>query len=202
MDSKFFRIPTQPNYYDVNSLTSAQAERVAYKTVVSERNTFPTQDSRFPGYAAPMADGRLVTDYRPHCNENIPAGKQYGTKEWIQKNTDEIIDISRKRQATMSGAIYGDDPTVVPPPVAIVQCEPGECTVMPTGAPDGIGTERVYDRAPPLFGTFEFPKMKPQAPHVDLTKRFEGGRNSPRGRYFKDMGEMPVAYTQTLPRFQ
>ncbi len=89
MDSQFFRIPTQPNYYF--GISPYEAERTAYKTAVSQRNTFPTPDSRFPGYAAPMDDGRLVTDYRPHCNENVPAGVQFPVKEWVTKNRKSLL---------------------------------------------------------------------------------------------------------------
>lgn len=199
MDSQFFRIPTQPNPYKYNMLPSYQAQKVATNTIVSVRTTAPTQDSRFPGWAAPMADGRLVTDYRPHCNENIPAGSQFATKEWVQKNTDEIIDISRKRQATMVGAIYGLDPTVVPPAEAIQQCDPMGCDIVTTGLSEGIGLERPYDKAPELFGTFSYPIMKnPYAPKVGLNTRFENGRNSPRGRNFKPMGNLPLAETEKL----
>ena len=193
MDSKFFRVPTKPNYYE--SLTDAQSECIGTKTLVSTRNTVPTPDARFPGWAAPMADGRLVTDYRPHCNEDVPAGAQYAVKEWIQLNTEKIIDVSRARQAKMSGAVYGNDPTVVPPPVAIIQCEPTECFMAYTGAPDGIGVERIYDKAPPLFGTFEFPRERAPPAHTAVTTRFQGGRNSPRGRYFKDMGTADIGVT-------
>lgn len=196
MDPQFFRYATQPNYY--SGLTPNEARRAAYKTAVSPRNTFPTPDSRFPGYAAPMADGRLVTDYRPHCNEAVPPGQQYAVKEWIQTNTTDIIRLSRERQATMAGAQYGDDPTVVPPPSDIVQCQPTECTMVPTGLADGIGTERVYDRAPPLFGTFSVARQRPPHANVALTTVFEGGRNSPRGRYFKPMGNKPLAATEYL----
>jgi hypothetical protein len=193
MDSKFFRVPTKPNYYE--SLTDAQAESIGTRTVVSQRNTVPTPDSRFPGWAGPMADGRLVTDYRPHCNENVPAGAQYAVKEWIQQSTDKIIDVSRQRQAKMTGAVYGTDPTVVPPPVAIVQCKPTECFMAYTGAPDGIGVERSYDTSPPLFGTFVFPREKAPRANIGVTQYFEGGRNSPRGRYFKDMGTADIGHT-------
>lgn len=196
MDSQFFRVPTQPNYY--TGLTPNEARRAAYKTAVSPRNTFPAPDSRFPGYAAPMADGRLVTDYRPHCNEAVPPAQQFAVKEWIQTNTTDIIRLSRERQATMAGAQFGDDPTVVPPPSQIVQCKPTECTMLSTGAPEGIGLERVYDRAPQLFGTFELPRQRPPPANVRLTTTFEGGRNSPRGRYFAPMGNKPIAATEYL----
>lgn len=199
MDSHFFRVPTKPNPYKYNMLSSSQAEKVATTTIVSARNTAPSQDNRFPGWAAPMADGRLVTDYRPHCNENIPAGSQYATKEWVQKNTDEIIALSRKRQAEMTGAIYGLDPSVVPPPENIQKCDPMGCDIMPTSAPDGIGLERVYDKAPALFGTFSYPVQKdPYPPKIGLNKVFEQGRNSPRGREFRPMGTLPLASTEKL----
>ncbi len=196
MDSQFFRVPTQPNYY--SGIPSSQAERIASKTIVSTRNTQPTMDSRFPGWAAPMADGRLATDYRPHCNQNIPAGDQFATKEWIQSNTDDIIAISRARYAMTTGAIYGLDSTVVPPPTSLVKCEKTECTFMPTGDVDGIGTERVYDKAPELFGTFMLPRMKAPAPHIGLNPKFEGGRNSWRGREFDAMGNKPLGQTTKL----
>lgn len=199
MDSRFFRIPTQPNPYKYSMLSSTQAGEVATRTIVSARNTAPSQDNRFPGWAAPMADGRLVTDYRPHCNENIPAGSQFATKEWVQKNTDDIIAVSRRRQATMTGAIYGMDPYVVPPPETIQQCNPMGCDIMSTGLPDGIGLERPYDKAPELFGTFQYPPQKdPYEPKIALNHVFEGGRNSPRGRTFKPMGNMPLAETEKL----
>jgi len=196
MDSQFFRIPTNPNYYF--GISSYEAERNAYKTAVSQRNTFPTQDSRFPGYSAPMEDGRLVTDYRPHCNENVPAGVQFPVKEWITKNAEQIMDLSRMRQARLAGAQFGDDPSVVPPPESIVKCDKVECAFFPTEARNGIGTERVYDKAPELFGTFELPRQRPPKANVALNRVFENGRNSPRGRFFAPMGSKPVGQTEHL----
>lgn len=196
MDSSFFRVTTNPDYY--TGLSPYQAAKTAEKTAVSPRITVPSPDSRFPGWAAPMEDGRLITDYRPHCNENIPAGSQFPVKEWIQQNTDAIIATSRLRQTQMAGAQYGLDKTVVPPPVAVVKCEPTECAMFPTDAVNGIGTERVYDKAPELFGTFEFPRERAPRPHVGLNQRFEGGRNSPRGRSFVPMGNKPVGATEYL----
>lgn len=196
MDSQFFRIATQPNYY--HGLSSYQAETLANQTTVSRRNTQPSMDSRFPGWAAPMADGRLVTDYRPHCDQNIPAGKQFATKEWIQANTDDVIAISRARYAQSTGAIYGFDTTVVPPPENLVTCSKVECVTMPTGERDGIGTERVYDRAPDLFGTYQVTKMKAPKAHVGVNQHFEGGRNSRRGTEFTPLGNKPVGGTTTL----
>jgi hypothetical protein len=196
MDSQFFRVASQPNYY--HGLSTYEAERVANKTTLSTRNTQPSMDSRFPGWAAPMADGRLVTDYRPHCNQNIPAGKQFATKEWIQTNTDDVIAISRARYAQATGAIYGFDQTVEAPPESLVKCDKVECVFMPSGKYNGIGTERVYDKAPDLFGSYTFPKMKAPAPHIGLNRKFEGGRNSWRGREFDPMGNKPLGETTHL----
>lgn len=199
MDSHFFRIPTQPNPYKYRTISSSQAEQIATRTIVSARNTAPTKDSRFPGWAAPMADGRLITDYRPHCNENVPAGSQYATKEWVQNNTEDIIEVSRRRQAVMTGAIYGLDPSVVPPPENMVQCDPVGCDMVETSLPEGIGLERPYDKAPELFGTFTYPVQKdPYKPKIALNTHFENGRNSPRGREFKPMGNLPLAKTEKL----
>lgn len=196
MDSQFFRVATQPNYY--HGLSSYEAERVAKKTTVSTRNTQPTMDSRFPGWAAPMEDGRLVTDYRPHCNQNIPAGKQFATKEWIQTNAEDVIAVSRARYAQVTGAMYGYDMTVEAPPESLVKCDKVSCEFMPSGKYNGIGTERVYDRAPELFGTYQLPKLKAPKSHVGLNPRFEGGRNSWRGREFDPMGNKPLGETTKL----
>lgn len=196
MDSQFFRVAQEPNYY--HGLSSYEAERIANKTTLSTRNTQPTMDSRFPGWAAPMADARLVTDYRPHCNQNIPAGKQFATKEWIQANTDDVIQISRARYAQTTGGYYAFDSTVEAPPESLVKCDKISCEFMPSGKYNGIGTERVYDKSPDLFGTYTFPKIKAPAPHLELNKKFEGGRNSWRGREFDFMGNKPLGQTTKL----
>lgn len=196
MDSQFFRVATHPNYY--HGLSSHQAEKMANRTTVSTRNTQPSTDSRFPGWAAPMEDGRLVTDYRPHCNQNIPAGQQFATKEWIQTNSEDLIAISRSRYAQATGAIYSYDMTVEAPPESLVKCDKVGCDFMPSGKYNGIGTERVYDRAPELFGTYTPTKMKAPKPHIALNPRFEGGRNSWRGREFDAMGNKPLGETTKL----
>lgn len=190
MDSRFFRKVTDPNFYE-NTPGNWNTKGTAYKTVVSERNTFPTPDPRFPGYAGIMEDGRLITDYRPHCNKNVPVGSQYAVKEWMQKNTPSIISVSRTRQATAAGAIYGTDRTVVPPPVGIVRCTPMDCGYS-DGSPHGIGIER-EDKAPEIFGTFEFTGGSTRAPsRTQLTTTFEAGRNTPRGRQFQGLGNGPA----------
>ena len=72
-DSRFFRVRTDPDYY--KGVNEFESRSTAYRTVLAEKNTVATPDSRFPGWAAPMSDGRLITDYRSHCAANIPAGK-------------------------------------------------------------------------------------------------------------------------------
>jgi hypothetical protein len=193
MDSRFFRRTTDPNFYE-NVPQGYDAKRTAYKTVVSARNTLPSPDPRFPGYAAIMEDGRLVTDYRPHCNQNIPAGSQYGVKEWMVKNTTSIIDVSRSRQAQVTGAIYKDDPTVVPDPLGTVKCTKTECGYTVYNE-SGIGIER-NDPAPELFGTFTvMGRIHPPHSKTALTTNYQVGRNTVRGRVFQPLGN-GLAYSQ------
>lgn len=193
MDSRFFRRTTDPNFYE-NVPVGYDAKRTAYKTAVSNRNTLPSPDPRFPGYAGIMEDGRLVTDYRPHCNQNIPAGSQYGVKEWMVKNTPSIIDVSRTRQAQVTGAIYKDDPTVVPNPLATVKCTKTECEYRAYDEM-GIGIER-DDKAPELFGTFTvLGRIHPPPSKTSLTTTYEVGRNTVRGRSFHPLGN-GSAYNQ------
>jgi hypothetical protein len=98
----------------------------------------------------------------------------------------------------MTGAIYGDDPSVVPPPVSLVKCDKMDCAFLPADTINGIGTERVYDKAPELFGTFELPRQRAPRANVGLNRHFENGRNSPRGRFFTPMGSKPVGQTEHL----
>ena len=95
MDAKLFRLPTKPNLYGGASPFDVEQQQ--------KHSQLPTQNSRFPGWAAPMADGRLVTEYQNHCSRNIPAGRQYPTKEWMTKNALELIRVGRERQAQKSG---------------------------------------------------------------------------------------------------
>jgi hypothetical protein len=130
-----------------------------------------------------MSDGRLVTNYQNHCSRNIPTGKQYATKAWMTKNASELIRLSRDRYAYLSGAIYGLDNTIVPPPALKVSCTAQDCVMRTTGEPGGIGTERTDTAAPELFGTWDPVEVGAFAPraNVRLTTKYEGGRNTPRG---------------------
>jgi hypothetical protein len=185
MDSKFFRKTTEPNYY-------AKTQHAEPRLQPTNRMSLPTQDARFPGYAARAEDGRLITDYRPRCSQNVPSPAQYATKEWMVHEADSIIDISRKRQATYTGAIYGTDYTVVPRAEMAVKCDPMGCEYSEEST-GGIGVERM-DKAPVLFGTFSYPTLSPPPlSKLALTTHFESGRNTLRGQYFKPLGNGPVA---------
>jgi len=176
MDSKLFRLPTSPNFY--SGIASADPFELREQ---QKRSQLPTSDTRFPGWAAPMSDGRLVTDYASHCSQNIPSRKQFATKEWMTKNAEEIIRVTRERLSQSTGSIYGLDNTVVPPPALIVSCATDDCTRTATDAPGGIGMERADSAAPDLFGTWEYSDVAPTVQRTPLTTVYEGGRNTPRG---------------------
>ena len=102
-----------------------------------------------------MADGRLVTDYRQACVTRAPPGLQFATKQWTVHNTDEIIRISRDRQVQNTGQALGTANTELPA-AEYQQCSVESCTFAPSGSRNGLGLERT-DKAPYLFGTFDFP---------------------------------------------
>jgi hypothetical protein len=178
MDAELFRLPTRPNFYAAAGTTNPFDVDGR-----GARSQVPAPDSRFPGYAARMEDARLVTDYRNHCSRNVPAGKQFATKEWMTKNALEIIHLSRRRQAEQSGAMFGVDPSVVPPPEAVVDCTKYACSWNQTYVPGGIGVERAREPVPGLFGTWDAAADTKDAPRpfLSLTTVYEGGRNTPRG---------------------
>jgi len=177
MDARLFRLPTNPNFY-ANAKT-ADPFNISQRQKYSEE---PTRDIRFPGWAAPMSDGRLVTSYKNHCSQNIPEDKQFATKDWMTRNAEELIRVSRERLAHQTGAIYGLDSSVVPPPANLVECTRSDCTRTPTMLAGGIGNERAPDNLPDLFGTWD-PRTMAKSPksNTGLTTQYEGGRNTPRG---------------------
>jgi hypothetical protein len=176
MDSKLFRLPTSPNFY--SGIASADPFELREQ---QKRSQLPTSDTRFPGWAAPMSDGRLVTEYASHCSQNIPSRQQFATKEWMTKNAEQIIRVTRERLSQVTGSFYGLDKTVVPPPALIVKCATDDCTRTATDAPGGIGTERADSAAPDLFGTWEYKQVASTAYKTPITTTYEGGRNTPRG---------------------
>jgi len=173
MDSNLFRLATGPNFVQ-------HARPVDIRTVARSQ-TIPAPDSRFPGWPAPMADARMVTNYQPHCQNNIPAGKQYPTVRWMQRNGESIIDANRTISAIQMGAEHGLDPTVVPPPSDIMRCTRSVCERSSTGNPGGIGLDR-RETVPELFGTYMVPLVpSDQVWDSKMTGVYEGGRNSLRG---------------------
>lgn len=197
MDSKLFVLPTEPDYYTYRQKPGVGKE-AAFADVFPEGQYYvgPAPDARFPGWAAPLEDSRLVTDWRPHCNRNIPAGKQFATHQWMQRNADDIINLSRKRQSQAAGANRGFDNTIVPPAENIVQCDPYQCGYYQTQEKNGIGTER-REPVPDLFGTFNTDVTQVTQPLPPITRDFEGGRNSLRGRGFSPLGTGPVGSINT-----
>jgi hypothetical protein len=146
-----------------------------------KKDTAPTPDARFAGWAAPMSDGRVGTDYRPKCEANMPTGTQFATRQFMQRNAEEIMNLSRKRQAQQTGAGLAFDSRTDVPAQSYVRCSPNECRIMPNVS-EGVGVERVEGSSPELFGTFAMSRaswMTPAAP--SLTHKYEGGRNTPRG---------------------
>ena len=176
MDSKLFRLPTSPNL--VESIRSARPVDVVEAARGQEQ---PAPDSRFPGWPAVVEDGRLVTDYRAQCMNNIPAGKQFPTKAFMQKNAESIIGMSRRISAKRMGANFRFDETVVPDLKEEVACTRSACTREVTGGEGSIGTGRRQEPVPELFGTYTVPYTTPPPAKVIYTTNYEGGRNSLRG---------------------
>ena len=175
MDAKMFRLPTAPNFYP-------GGVPVDIRTIAAGQEV-PAPDSRFPGWAAPMSDARLVTNYQPHCAANIPAGRQFPTKAFMQAKASEIIDYNRKVFAERMGANQPFDDSVEPPAALRAVCTKSGCTLEETGAAGGIGMERAGAECPELFGTFSVARSGAyaQVSRTSLTTRQEGGRNSVRG---------------------
>jgi hypothetical protein len=176
MDSKGFRLNDhaealfQPSWRRVKQETTRETEAT---------KTTPAPDSRYSAYAAPMEDGRLVTDYRQACVTRSPPGTQFAVKEWTIKNADEIIRISRLRQVQNTGQALGSAQTEVQPET-YQQCTTEKCNFY-KGSPDGLGLERI-EPTPNLFGTFTFsPDMNTRSKNkrnLQLTSFDEYGRNT------------------------
>lgn len=183
MNGEGFIRPTQPNYF-----SKAQPFGKEYNNYreqyVPPKTTQPVRNSRYPAYAGIAEDARLVTDYRPHCTQNTPAGSQFSTKQWMIHHADSLMQVSRKRQSEWTGASLPMSNTV-PPPADIVHSTPFISEIQPSGAPFGIGVERADAKAPALFGTFQIPPSRGEImnnkKHIGITSHYEGGRNSLRG---------------------
>ena len=183
LDQSGFSRDTRPNLYSNPPFGSEyRAAQKAY--VPPAKDVYPARDNRYPAYAGPMADGRLVTDYRPHCSKNIRPDEQYNTILWMVHHASEVMNESRRRQVEWSGASLAMANTV-PPPADIVHSNPFYSEVNSTNAPNGIGVERANAACPDLFGTFTYEptisELQNNRKNIQVTKFYEGGRNSPRG---------------------
>ena len=178
MDSDGFRKKQSPWYFATPDTFAVDVQ--ARKVTVPKKETTPTQDVRYPGWAAHMSDGRLVTDYRQQCEMNIPTGLQYATKMFLQKNASDIIKHSRSRQASQTGAGLCYNSIIDIPYARYVKCDEFECLVK-KGNPKGLGTRRV-EETPELFGTFAHSHPSPSVPAKPMiTTDYLGGRNTVRG---------------------
>jgi hypothetical protein len=180
MDINGFREAQSPFFF--TQPPTYLVETRAKQAALPKKNTLPTPDSRFPTWAAPMEDGRLATDYRARCEVNIPAGQQYASRQFMQKNADSLMRQSLQRQAESSGAGSRYDSSTEVPALAYVRCDTLNCGYIPND-PTGVGIER-REGCPELFGTFAQSRptlMKPTQP--PLTQIYEGGRNTPRGNF-------------------
>lgn len=183
MDINGFREPQSPWFFSQPPTTLVDV-RNSQRTPEKQTKSLPTQDNRYPGWAAPMNDGRLVTDYRSRCEVNVPAGSQFATRLFMQRNAESIMSQARKRQAINTGAGLSYDGTTEMPAAEYVKCTTSECKVRPAYAhsvAEGVGSVRV-EAVPALFGTFsaKSASILNPAKHT-LTQVQEGGRNSVRG---------------------
>jgi hypothetical protein len=189
MDAQQFVRPTNPSFMPI---INEHALRMAAERIEApEKKIVPLEDIRYPGYASPMSDGRLVTDYKSHCANNV-APPEYGNsiRSWLQHHADALIQTSRHRQAERAGAyFYGADTTV--PPKQGQRCNEFECTFSVSGYKNGVGLMR-DEQVPSLFGTFAKPNQNAPTKRVFLTDIYEGGRNSVRGRQFVPLGNKGI----------
>jgi hypothetical protein len=179
MDINGFREPQSPWFFS-QPPTMLVDIRNSERTPEKQTKSLPTQDNRYSGWAAPMDDGRIVTDYRSRCELNVPTGSQFATRLFMQRNAESIMSQSRKRQAINTGAGLAYDASSEMPPAEYVKCTTAECKVR-RAEQHGVGTVRA-ERVPELFGTFseKMPSLLSPAKH-SLTQVQEGGRNSIRG---------------------
>jgi hypothetical protein len=183
MDNPFTK-DTYPNLFEKSNIPNVYQYGIKASSLVPSKDSFPSRDARYPAYAAPMEDGRFMTDYRPQCSKNITTGQQFYTKKWMIHHGEELIEESRRRHMDGTGASLPMANTV-PPPATRVYSTPFSSDVLKTNLRNGIGVERVNGRAPDLFGTFSYDatirEMQSNRKNVQLTTQPEGGRNSIRG---------------------
>ncbi len=177
----------EPQDYEVPTLGSVMGARPFFEgdgAVSGVKQDFPktvpTPDNRYSDYAGPMDDGRIITDYRPSCVSRAPYGHQNATKEWLVKNADEVVHVSRQRQAETTGAIYGAR-YYGPKSESVQKCGAYGCTIKSVG--QGQGRERYNATAAPAeayHGSFDPVSLfhgSPGPKRIQLTRRSEGGVN-------------------------
>ena len=185
MDINGFREPQSPWFF-TQPPTMLVDIRNSERTPEKQTKSLPTQDNRYPGWAAHMNDGRLVTDYRSRCEVKVPTGSQFATRLFMQRNANSIISQSRKRQVANTGAGLSYDGATEMPAAEYVRCSTSECKFSAAfshsvGDPNGVGTVRV-EGVPALFGTFSEKSASILNPAKPLfTQVQEGGRNTVRG---------------------
>ena len=189
MDAQHFVRPTKPSFMPI--INEHALKMAGERIEAPEKKIVPLEDIRYPGYASPMSDGRLVTDYKSHCANNV-APPEFGNsiRSWLQHHADALIQTSRHRQAERAGAYFYNADTTIPPKQG-QRCNEFECTFSVSGYKNGVGLMR-DERVPSLFGTFARPNQNPPTKRVFLTDVYEGGRNSVRGRQFVPLGNKGV----------
>jgi hypothetical protein len=176
MDSKNFRKQSNPNFY-----SSYKNVHPSVKEFVLPNNVAP--DNRYAEWAAMMDDGRLTTNYKNHCSQNIPTCEQYPTKRFMQNNAENIILQSRMNQMPFTRSL---DISVIPPPTKVLDCSKSKCDLANTNSELGIGVERLNNNTPFLFGTFFEQPFERKLNNVQLTHYYEGGRNTPTSKRVYD----------------
>lgn len=185
MDSRYFRKQTHPTFSPI--INEAALAKAAKRMNAPSKNTIASEDMRYPGYAAIMDDGRLVTDYTTHCAKNVASSEQGNSlRHWLQNNTTAFIEVSRRRQADRAGAQYHMADTYLGPKY-YQKCDEYDCSFSASGERKNIGLSR-REPVPELFGTFSEPREISPRRKTPLTSEFHGGRNTPHGREYKPLG--------------
>ena len=151
MDAKGFRLSQKSKDFNPNRWGTVDQAQVEVKAAGA---SIPSDDSRYPAYAAVMSDGREFTDYRQHCQTRVPGPYQKGVRQWMINNGEKIIEMTRKRQAENSGAVFGVQNTVLPA-ANIVFCDTFGCEMDTTNSIMGTGLQ-VANECPDLPGTFMY----------------------------------------------
>ena len=106
---------------------------------------FTTSNPHYIGAPARMADGRLMTDYRPRCYQYATAANQAwgdnAARERMIHGAEELMTVARELNNRKVGAVTCED-TMVPELYKRV-CTWEGCKTVP-GNFQGIGVGRIY----------------------------------------------------------